>query len=100
MAVKETLKSYHDVKRRVRILQDLVETYVYPEIANELLVQRGILGDDRIDDEKVRAAQKEKRKNTYYQHKSTLFHFGLAKTADKRNRKGIHRKPCAQKDRR
>ncbi len=31
-----------------------------------LLVQRGILGDDRIDDEKKRAAQKEKRKNTYH----------------------------------
>lgn len=40
---KETLSGFHDAKRRVRVLQDLVETYVYPEIANELLVQRGIL---------------------------------------------------------
>lgn len=42
-ANKETLSGFHEAKRRVRVLQDLVETYVYPEIANELLVQRGIL---------------------------------------------------------
>lgn len=42
-AKKETLKGFHEAKRKARILQDLVETYVYPEIANELLVQKGIL---------------------------------------------------------
>ncbi len=31
-----------------------------------LLVQRGILGDHQINDEKVRTAQKTKRKNTYH----------------------------------
>ena len=40
---KETLSGFHVAKRRARFLQDLVETYVYPEIANELLVQNGIL---------------------------------------------------------
>lgn len=40
---KETLLGFHEAKRKVRILQDLVDTYVYPEIANELLVQKGIL---------------------------------------------------------
>ena len=43
IANQETLSGFREAKRRVRVLQDLVETYVYPEIANELLVQRGIL---------------------------------------------------------
>lgn len=53
-AKKETLAGFHEAKRRVRILKDLVNTYVYPEIANELLVQRGILKNtEKIVDPKV-----------------------------------------------
>ena len=32
----------------------------------ELLTKRGILGDQMIDDEKIRIAQQEKKKNTYH----------------------------------
>lgn len=54
-AKKEALTGFHDARRRVRILQDLVETYVYPEIANELLMQNGILkkSESMVDPEIV-----------------------------------------------
>ena len=51
---KDTLADFHEEKRRVRVLKEIVDTYVYPEIANELLTQRGILKKtDRIIDPKV-----------------------------------------------
>lgn len=40
-----------------------------------LLTKRGILGDHQIDDEKMRMAQQEKRKNTYHNTLMLLKHY-------------------------
>lgn len=40
-----------------------------------LLTKRGILGDKRIDDEKLRSAQKEKRRNSYHNTLMLLQHY-------------------------
>lgn len=39
----ETLKNYKQVMSNNRILKDIVNTYVYPEIANELLAKNGFI---------------------------------------------------------
>lgn len=41
----------------------------------ELLVRRGILGDQKIDNEKIRIAQQEKKKNTYHNTLMLLKHY-------------------------
>ena len=42
-----------------------------------LLTKRGVLGDRRIDDEKIRAAQQEKRKKAYHNTEMLLKHYRL-----------------------
>lgn len=42
-----------------------------------LLTKRGILGDQRINDEKIRAAQQEKRKRAYHNTEMLLKHYRL-----------------------
>ena len=42
-----------------------------------LLTKRGILGDRKIDDEKIRAAQQEKRKRAYHNTEMLLKHYRL-----------------------
>ena len=42
-----------------------------------LLTKRGILGDQRISDEKIRAAEQEKRKKAYHNTEMLLKHYRL-----------------------
>lgn len=51
----EVLKGFHDAKKKARVLMDLVDTYLYPEIANELLAQKGIIRKNEgvVDTEKL-----------------------------------------------
>lgn len=42
-----------------------------------LLTKRGVLGDQRINDEKIRAAQQEKRKRAYHNTEMLLKHYRL-----------------------
>lgn len=41
----------------------------------KLLTQRGILGDTEIDDDKIRQAQKEKKRHTYHNTEMLLQHY-------------------------
>lgn len=41
----------------------------------KLLTQRGILGDAEIDDDKIRQAQKEKKRHTYHNTEMLLQHY-------------------------
>lgn len=51
----ETLKNYKQVMNNNRVLKDIVDTYVYPGIANELLAKNGFIQKSAgyLDPEKV-----------------------------------------------
>ncbi len=54
---KENVSLYEQQEERIRVQSDAFIT---------LLTERGILGDHRIDDERIRNAQQAKQKNTYH----------------------------------
>lgn len=54
---KDNISMYEQQEERIRIQSDAFIS---------LLTQRGILGDHKIDDEKIRNAHKAKQKNTYH----------------------------------
>lgn len=51
----EIKKNYKEVMKNNRILMDIIDTYVYPEIANELLAKKGFIKKTAgyLDPEKV-----------------------------------------------
>ena len=54
---KDNISLYEQQEERIRIQSDAFIT---------LLTERGILGDHRIDDERIRNARQAKQKNTYH----------------------------------
>ena len=54
---KNTISLYEQQEERIRVQSDAFIT---------LLTERGILGDHRIDDERIRNARQTKQKNTYH----------------------------------
>ena len=53
------------------------EIRAHSEAFIDLLTKRGILGDSRIGDEKIRAAQQEKRRKAYHNTELLLKHYRL-----------------------
>lgn len=54
---KDNISLYEQQEERIRVQSDAFIT---------LLTERGILGDHRIDDERIRNARQAKQKNTYH----------------------------------
>ena len=57
MNKKNNISLYEQQEERIRVQSDAFIT---------LLTERGILGDHRIDDQKIRSARQTKQKNTYH----------------------------------
>ena len=57
MSKKNNISLYEQQEERIRVQSDAFIT---------LLTERGILGDHRIDDERIRNARQAKQKNTYH----------------------------------
>lgn len=66
MSIQDDKTLYEQQENRILAQSDAFIT---------LLTKRGILGDKRIDDEKLRSAQKEKRRNSYHNTLMLLQHY-------------------------
>ena len=63
---KNNISLYEQQEERIRVQSDAFIT---------LLTERGILGDHRIDDERIRNARQTKQKNTYHNTLMLLQHY-------------------------